>query len=318
MNRTPLISENPTRRLIVILGPTAVGKSAMALRLAQEFDGEIVSADSRTIYRGMDIATAKATHTEQATVPHHLIDVVEPDQELTLAGYQEQAYAAIDDMFARRRVPFLVGGTGLYVRAVVEGFNIPRVPPNLPRRAELEQVSASELYARLQGLDPSIAQTILPNNTRRVIRALEVIEATGSKMSDLQTRHPPPYPVTQIGLSLPRPLLYARVDKRIDIMIEQGLVQEVRGLVDRGYAFDLPSMTGLGYREIGAHVRGEISLEEAVMLLKRNTRKFIRHQANWFRPADPRIRWFDLSAQGYDDIRARVAESLSGSDERVR
>lgn len=296
-------SEIENRKLIVVLGPTAVGKSDVALKLARDLNGEIVSADSRQIYRGMDIATAKPTRAEQALVPHHLIDVVEPDEDLTLAEYQQRAYAAIEDIFARGKQPLLVGGTGLYVRAVVEGYNIPRVPPNMARRAELEQIPAPDLYARLQTLDPAIADTILPNNTRRMIRALEVIEATGAKMSDLQTRHPPPYPITQIGLSLPRPVLYARVDARIDMMIAQGLVDEVRELVEKQYSFELPSMTGLGYREIGAFVRGEISLDEAVTLLKSNTRKFIRHQGNWFRASDARIRWFDMSVAGYEDIR---------------
>ena len=280
------------------------------MQLAQRFDGEIVSADSRTMYRGMDIATAKPTRAEQERVPHHLIDVVEPDAELTLAEYQRRAYAAIDDIFTRGKIPFLVGGTGLYVRAVVEGYNIPRVPPNMARRAELELIPAPELYARLQTLDAEIAQTILPNNTRRIIRALEVIEVTGEKMSALQTRHPPPYPIAQIGLSLPRPLLYARVDARIEKMLENGLVDEVRGLVAHGYAFDLPSMTSLGYREIGAFVRGEIPLDEAITLLKSNTRKFIRHQANWFRPSDTRIHWFDLAVSKYDDIEKFVARQL--------
>lgn len=258
----------------------------------------------------MDIATAKPTPEEQARAPHHLIDVVAPDEELTLAEYQQRAYAAIDDIFARGKIPLLVGGTGLYIRAVVEGYNIPRVPPNPARRAELEQLPAPELYARLQELDPEIAPTMLPNNTRRIIRALEVIEATGAKMSDQQTRHPPPFSVTQIGLQLPRPLLYARVDARIEKMMQAGLVDEVRGLVERGYAFTLPSMTGLGYREIGAYLRGEISLDDAVQLLKSNTRKFIRHQANWFRPTDARIHWFDLSVQDYAAIREFVRDAL--------
>lgn len=302
-------------KLFVLLGPTAVGKTEIALRLAEDLSRrgracEIVSADSRLIYRGMDIATAKPTRAEQARVPHHLIDVVAPDEELTLAEYQQRAYAAIDDIFARGNLPLLVGGTGLYIRAVVEGYKIPRVPPNPARRAEWEQLPAPELYARLQELDAEIAQTILPNNTRRIIRALEVIEATGEKMSAQQTRHPPPFPVIQIGLSLPRPLLYARVDARIDKMMEQGLVDEVRGLVARGYAFTLPSMTGLGYREIGAYLSGEISLDEAVQLLKSNTRKFIRHQANWFRPSDPNIHWFDLSAQDYAAIREFVFSNI--------
>ncbi len=305
--------KNP--KLLVLVGPTAVGKTAIALKLAEELSragraGEIVSADSRLIYRGMDIATAKPTRAEQARVPHHLIDVVAPDEGLTLAEYQQRAYAAIDDIFARGKLPLLVGGTGLYIRAVVEGYKIPRVPPNPARRAELEQMPAPELYARLQELDPEIAQTILPNNTRRIIRALEVIAATGAKMSAQQTRHPPPFPVAQIGLSLPRPLLYARVDARINKMIEQGLVDEVRGLVARGYAFTLPSMTGLGYREIGAYLRGEISLDDAIKLLKSNTRKFIRHQANWFRPSDPRIRWFDLAVHDYNAVREFVRSQI--------
>lgn len=301
--------------LLALVGPTAVGKSELALRLAETLPAhgsavELVSADSRQIYRGMDIATAKPTPTEQRRVPHHLIDIVDPDQELTLADYQSRAYATIDAIFARGNLPFLVGGTGLYVRAVVEGYNIPRVPPDPARRAELERQPAVELYSRLQTLDPTAAETILPNNTRRIIRALEVIEATGRPISQQQTRQPPPFAVYQIGLSLPRPLLYERVDARIDRMMAQGLVDEVRGLVARGYAFTLPSMTGLGYREIGGFLRGELSLSEAVQLLKRNTRKFIRHQANWFRPTDPRIRWFDLSVSSYDEVRTAVLTLL--------
>lgn len=301
--------------LLALVGPTAVGKSELALRLAETLPAhgsavELVSADSRQIYRGMDLATAKPTLAEQRRVPHHLIDIVDPDQELTLADYQSRAYAAIDAIFARGNLPFLVGGTGLYVRAVVEGYNIPRVPPDPARRAELERQPAVELYSRLQTLDPTAAETILPNNTRRIIRALEVIEATGRPISQQQTRQPPPFAVHQIGLSLPRPLLYERLDARIDRMMAQGLVDEVRGLVARGYAFTLPSMTGLGYREIGGFLRGELSLSEAVQLLKRNTRKFIRHQANWFRPTDPRIRWFDLSVSSYDEVRTAVLTLL--------
>ena len=300
-----------TLKLITLIGPTAVGKTDIALRLAQEFDGEIVSADSRQIYRGMDIATAKPTREEQARVRHNLIDVVNPDEEFTLADYQSRAYAAIADIFARGKQPLLVGGTGLYVRAVVEGLNIPRVPPNRARRQELEREPAAELHARLMQVDPIAAESILPNNTRRIIRALEVIEATGIPISQQQTREPPPFPIIQIGLTLPREQLYQRVDARIERMLEQGLVDEVRGLVrryaPRGYAFDLPAMSGLGYGEMGRYARGEISLEEAIRLLKSNTRKFIRHQSNWFRLNDPRIHWFDLSWQQYGDVRNFVA-----------
>lgn len=291
------------RLLIVVVGPTAVGKTEIAVRLAAELNGEIVSADSRQIYRGMDLATAKPTPDEQRQVRHHLIDLVDPDESFTLSEYQAQAYAAIADIFARGKQPLLVGGTGLYVRAVVEGLRIPRVAPNPARRHELDREPAARLYERLQALDPAAAGRILPGNKRRVIRALEVIETTGRPMSEQQTRRPPPFPIVQLGLTRPRPELYARVDARIDRMMEQGLVDEVRGLVARGYTFDLPAMTSLGYREIGEYLRGEATLAEAVRLFKSNTRKFIRHQYNWFRPTDPRIRWFDLSVEEYEAIR---------------
>lgn len=303
-------SEIRNQKLIAIVGPTAVGKTDIALKLAGEFAGEIVSADSRLLYHGMDIATAKPTRAERARVPHHVIDVVAPDGAFTLADYQAAAYAAIDDIFARGKQPLLVGGTGLYVRAVVEGFNLPHVAPDRARRTELAALSTPELYARLQWLDPAAAAAIQPNNSRRIIRALEVIEATGQPISTQQTRHPPPYPVVQIGLTLPRPWLYARVDARIDQMLTRGLVDEVRGLVARGYSFQLPAMTGLGYRELGLYWQGQISLDEALRLLKRNTRKFIRHQANWFRLTDPRIHWFDLSVQDYAAVRDFVAAQL--------
>lgn len=298
---------NTFKALIAVVGPTAVGKTEIALRLGEALNGEIVSADSRQIYRGMDIATAKPTLAERARVCHHLIDVVNPDQEFTLAEYQGLAYAAIEEISGRGKQPLLVGGSGLYVRAVVEGLGIPRVAPNRERRKELEQRPAAELHARLAQLDPVASMRILPGNTRRIIRALEVIEATGRPITDLQTRRPPPFPVIQIGLTRPRVELYARVDMRIDLMVEQGLVDEVRGLVEAGYGFDLPAMSGLGYREIGQFLRDEISLQEAIRLLKSNTRKFIRHQYNWFRLADSRIRWFDLSVEGYDAVR-RYAE----------
>lgn len=297
--------------LLAIVGPTAVGKTAVALRLGEEFDGEIVSADSRQIYRGMDIATAKPTRAEQARVPHHLIDIVDPDEEFTVAEYQARAYATVRDIFARGRQPMLVGGTGLYIRAVVQGLTIPRVAPNRERRRELERQSSGELYKRLVQLDPAASARILPNNTRRIIRALEVFEATGTPISQLQTRQPPPFPIVQIGLTLPRAELYARVDARIERMVEQGLTDEVRSLVARGYGFDLPSMTSLGYREIGQYLRGEIPFEEAIRLFKSNTRKFIRHQSNWFRPADLSIHRFDLSATGYAAVREAVAHELS-------
>jgi len=279
--------------LIVIVGPTAVGKTAHAIELAQRFDGEIVSADSRQIYRGMDIGTAKPTRQEQARVPHHLIDVVAPDEPYTLANYQAQAYAAIDGILARGKRPFLVGGTGLYVRAVVEGLRIPRVPPNQELRAQLALEDGAALYERLRALDPDAAARIDPRNVRRTIRALEVCLTTGAKFSDLGRASPPPYSIIQIGLTLPRPELYARIDARVERMMADGLVTEVEALAAQGYDWKLPSMSGLGYREIGEYLRGEATLSEAVANIKRNTRDLVRRQYAWFRLKDERIHWFE-------------------------
>ncbi len=300
----------PSPNLIAILGPTAVGKSALAIQLAQEFRGEIVSADSRTIYRGMDIGTAKPTPDEQRLVPHHLIDLVNPDEPFTLADYQQRAYAAIEAIHARGNVPFLVGGTGLYVRAVLDGLTIPRVAPNLARRAELEREDAATLYARLRECDPRAAAKIDPRNKRRVIRALEVCESTGQPISELQTQRAPNYRILRIGLTMPRALLYERINARVDAMIANGLVDEVRGLLARGYSPDLPAMSGLGYRQIIAYLNGSTSLDEAVRILKRDTRRFVHHQYTWFRLNDERIHWFDVSTEPIEKIHETVRQFL--------
>ncbi len=286
-----------TGQVVAIVGPTAAGKTALSVRLAELLGGEIVSADSRQIYRGMDIGTAKATREEQAAVPHHLIDVVAPDQVLTLAEYQSMAYAAIRGILGRGRLPLLVGGTGQYVAAVLEGWNIPAVPPQPALRAELEAQAAREgserLHARLAALDPAAAARIDSRNVRRVIRALEVCLAAGRPISELQRKSPPPFGIYRLGVDRPRPELYARVDARVDAMLAAGLVEETRRLAEAGYAWDLPAMTGLGYRQVGQHLRGEISLDEAATLLRRGTRRFIHQQSTWFRRDDPAIRWVD-------------------------
>ncbi len=300
--------------LIVIVGPTAVGKTRLSLRLAQDFDGEIISADSRQVYRGLDVGTAKPTLEERARVPHHLIDVVAPDEAFTLAQYQELAYDAIGDVLARGKLPFLVGGTGQYVRAVVEGWGIPRVSPNEELRAELyrraEMEGEAALHACLREVDPAAAERIDRCNVRRVIRALEVYLDTGHPISELQRKKPPPYRILQIGLTMGRQELYRRIDERVDRMIEAGLVEEVRGLVERGYGYDLPSMSGLGYQQIGLYLRGQVSLEEAIQLIKRHTRRFVRHQYNWFRLNDENIHWFDVLSDSYGEIREYVTSFL--------
>jgi tRNA dimethylallyltransferase len=286
-------TQYPIPNLFVIVGPTAVGKTALAIDLARRLDGEIVSADSRQIYRGMDIGTAKPTPEEQALVLHHLIDIVAPDEPYTLAQFQADAYAAIDGILARGKLPLLVGGTGLYIRAVVEGLRIPRVPPNPELRAQLATQDSLALYQRLRELDPEAAARIDPRNVRRTIRALEVCLTTGQQFSELGRASPPPYRITQIGLTLSRPELYARIDARVDRMMADGLVSEVESLAAQGYSWSLPSMSGLGYREMGMYLRGEVSLDEAVANIKRNTRDFVRRQYAWFRLKDERIRWFE-------------------------
>lgn len=294
------------RTLLVIVGPTAVGKTEAAIRLAEQIDGEIVSADSRQIYRFMDIGTAKPTPDQRVRIQHHLIDVVDPDEVLSLAQYQAAAYAAIDDILARGKQPLLVGGTGLYIKAVVEGLRIPAVPPDPALREELEARAAAPggkqaLYAELKQIDPAAAQRIDPRNVRRTIRALEVCRLSGSRFSELGRAQPPPYRVIRFGLTLPRPELYARIDARIEAMIAAGLVDETRRLAER-YDRSLPSMSGLGYRQIGTHLNGECSLDEAVAAIQRDTRRFVRHQANWFRLTDRRIKWFDMKLVNDKDL----------------
>ena len=288
--------------LLAIVGPTATGKTALALEVAERLRGEraleAVSADSRQIYRLMDIATAKPTPVERSRLPHHLLDVVWPDESYTLAQYQADANAAIAEIAARGALPLQVGGTGLYVRAVVDGLAIPAVAPAPELRAELEAEAAAHgpeaLHARLAALDPPAAARIAPRNTRRLIRALEVTLLTGRPFSAQQGRRPTPYRPLLIGLNMDRAALYARADARIEAMLATGLVDETRALVARGYDWALPAMSSLGYREIGAYLRGEMTLETAVARFKLATHDYIRRQLTWFR-SDTRIHWLDAA-----------------------
>jgi tRNA dimethylallyltransferase len=294
-----------------------VGKTALALRLAQDLPVEVISADSRQVYRHMDIGTAKPTAQERQRLKHHLIDVVDPDESFTLAQYQQLAYSAIDDVLARGRIPLLTGGTGLYVSAVLEGLSIPRVAPDLELRKQLEAEADAQghevLHQRLRKLDPEAAERIDARNVRRLVRALEVCIRTGEPISSLQIRSAPPYRILRLGLTMPRDQLYRRIDERVDGMMKAGLLEEVRSLVERGYGLDLPSMSGLGYRQIGMYLRGEVSLDEAVALIKRHTRRFVRRQANWFRSDDTRITWFDVSGPVYEAVLASVQRFVTAA-----
>ncbi len=307
---------DPRPPLIVILGPTAVGKTETALQLAERLDGEIISADSRLFYRGMNIGTAKPTPAEQARVLHHLIGVADPDETWSLATFQHAAYEAVHAAHQRGRLPFLVGGTGQYIRSVTEGWEIPRQAPDPRLRAALEgwagELGADELHARLRVLDPAAAARIDARNLRRTVRALEVIFRTGRRFSEQRRQSAPAYCVLQIGLLRPRPELYARVDARIEQMLADGLVAEVQGLLARGYSAALPSLSAIGYGEIVTHLHGEITLEEAVMLIKRRTRQFVRRQANWFKETDPNIHWFRADAGRLDEILTLIRGFLSG------
>jgi tRNA dimethylallyltransferase len=273
--------------VIVIVGPTGIGKTALAVALAHRFSGEIVNADSRQIYRQMEIGTAKPTLAERATVPHHLIDIVDPDQVVSMAEYQTLAYAAIKDIHKRDKIAFLVGGTGQYITAVLEGWQTPEVPPNPVLRAELEAFAAENgadaLFERLRVLDPESAAHMDSRNVRRTVRAMEVCLETGQPFSAQRRKSPPPYQTLEIALTMDREALYERLDRRIDQMIVDGLLEEARTLHEKGYGWHLPSMTGLGYAQLGAYLRGEVALDEAIANIKRDTRTFVRRQYTWFR-----------------------------------
>ncbi|HEY83043.1 MAG TPA: tRNA (adenosine(37)-N6)-dimethylallyltransferase MiaA [Dehalococcoidia bacterium] len=302
------------KHLVAIVGPTGIGKSRLALRLAQVFHGEIVSADSRQVYRYMDIGTAKPSPEERALVPHHLIDLVDPDQDFSLAQYQALAYQAIKDIQQRHKLPLLVGGSGLYIWAVLEGWKIPSVPPDPELRRKLEgraaRSGADELYRELARVDPAAAQRIDPRNVRRVIRALEVHYKAQKPFSRLQAKEPPPFHILIIGLTAPRDELYRRVDLRVDAMLEQGLVAEVEKLLSMGYHFNLPSLSSIGYKQIGMFLRGELTLAEAAEQIKAETHRLVRHQYAWFRLNDKRIHWFDVSLKANSEIEALLTNFL--------
>ena len=289
--------------VIAVVGPTAAGKTALAIALAQRFNGEIVNADSRQVYTGMDIGTAKPTAAEQRAAPHHLISIRPPDAPVSLGEYLPLARRVIGDIAARRRLPILCGGSGQYIWALLEGWQVPAVPPDADFRARLEQRAAAEgalaLWQELHRLDPERAAAINPHNLRRIIRALEVTAAVGSGAgagAGYGSRAPtPPYNALIIGLTLPRTALYARIDARFDAMMAAGLPAEARRLAAAGYPLGQGPLASMGYRELGLYFAGELTLREAVARAKTQTHRLARRQYTWFKPADPRIRWLDAA-----------------------
>lgn len=301
--------------VVAIVGPTAVGKSALALSLASEVTGEIIGADSRQVYRRLDIGTGKPTLEDRKKVAHHVVDLVDPDEEFSVAHYLEAASGSIEEIFDRGSTPLLVGGTGQYVRALLEGYRLPKVPPDPGLRKELDIVAETEggrllLMRELEDLDPVAASRIDSRNVRRVIRAIEVSRITGSPFSEVATRTAPPYRVLTIGVTAPRAWLFSCIDSRVDHMVDAGWVAEVEGLVKSGLDLSLPSMSSLGYETIVRHLGGDLRLDEAIAEIQLETHRFARRQYTWFKPSDKGIRWLDVSRDGCIAAAARLVRGF--------
>ena len=293
---------------VVICGPTGVGKTSLAIDLARRFEGEIIGADSMQLYRHMDIGTAKPTPGEQAAVTHHMVDIVDPDDHFDAEMYAGMAYTTVLTLTGKGILPFIVGGTGLYIKALIHGlFESLKIDTGIRKRLkkEAEARGGPHLHARLKTVDPAAAARIHANDTYRIVRALEIYETTGRRMSDTQQLHqfkPQRLQAIKIGLHMEREELYQRIDQRVDQMISGGLASEVQGLVADGYGFDLPAMSGVGYGQFAPYLSGEATLDEVADDVKRATRRFVRQQANWFRQDDDRIHWFEVRPDTYPAI----------------
>jgi tRNA dimethylallyltransferase len=318
MWRTPLTGSKPFAPLVVITGPTGIGKTRFSLDIAEAMNGEIVSADSRQIYRYMDIGTAKPTPAERARVPHHLIDVVNPDENLSLAQYVSLAKQAIEAIRNSGKLPLLVGGTAQYINALVEGWSIPEVPPNPELRRELEAYAeehgAMALHKRLRAVDVPASEKIEYQNVRRVVRALEVYYVTGTPISQLQQKHPPDYALRAYVFTMERTRLYRQADQRVDAMMEAGLLDEVKYLLAQGYSPRLPAMSGIGYSQLIQHLNDDLSLEEATEQTKIATHRFIRHQYTWFRKYNQSHLWHNVEQITSNELIADLQQWL---DERT-
>ncbi|MBU1951316.1 tRNA (adenosine(37)-N6)-dimethylallyltransferase MiaA [Patescibacteria group bacterium] len=275
------------QKIVVILGPTAAGKTSMSLTLAKKFNGYIISADSRQIYRGMDIGTDKLTRNKWQGIKHRMIDIVNPDDDYSLAQYQKTVFAIINDQ--KKLLPFLVGGTGLYIQSIVDNLDIPKGGPDKVLRKELNEKTVQELFRMLIKIDPKTAQVIDENNKRRLIRAIEVCKTSGFKYSDRTKKNKPVVNALQIGVKISREEMYKKINKRVDEMMEEGLLDEAKKLGEK-YDWDIPSMSAIGYKQLGLYFKKELSLDEAVELIKNDSRHYAKRQMTWFK-RDSRINW---------------------------
>lgn len=305
-------------KLLVLVGPTAVGKTRMSIELAKLFRGEIISGDSMQVYRGMDIGTAKITSSEMDGVPHHLIDVLNPDEPFSVALFQEYCSKLIPEITSRGHLPFIVGGTGLYVESVCYEFKFTDAAADEDFREEqfkyAEEHGAEALHNKLAAVDPESAVRLHPNDQRRVVRALEIFHLTGQTLSSqLATqKKQSPYELCLVGLTMDRQLLYNRIEARIDAMMDQGLLEEVASLLEKGYTRNLVAMQGLGYKEMMEHLVDGVPLDEAVLKLKRDTRRYAKRQLSWFRHMHD-IHWVDMTQpENYPENLAKVSAIIAG------
>lgn len=310
------------RPLIILTGPTAVGKTALSIELAKALGGEIISADSMQVYRHMDIGSAKVTEEEMKGVPHHLIDVIEPEEEFNVTRFQAMAKEAMEGIYARGHVPIIAGGTGFYIQALIYDIDFKENEDSSELRQELERFGEEHgneaLHAMLKAVDPESAQAIHANNRKRVIRAIEYYRQTGQKISEHnqeEREKSSPYDFYYYVLTCERSRLYERIDERVDLMLNMGLVEEVRTLKDRGCCRGMVSMQGLGYKEILDYLDGACTLEEAVYVLKRDTRHFAKRQLTWFK-RERDVRWLELET--FENDRKKVLEHILEDYKRGR
>ena len=308
------MSENKKKPMIILTGPTAVGKTDLSIQLAKAINGEIISADSMQVYRHMDIGSAKVTPEEMDGVPHHLIDVLEPEEEFNVVVFQKLAKEALTGIYERGHIPIIVGGTGFYIQALLYDIDFTENDGDTAIRRELEKLAQTQgagcLHQMLQEIDPESAAAIHQNNVKRVIRAIEFYRQTGKKISlhnEQEREKQSPYQFLYYVLDTDRKTLYERIDRRVDLMMEQGLVDEVKHLADMGCTRDMVSMQGLGYKEILDYLSGEIPLEEAVYILKRDTRHFAKRQITWFK-RERDVRWLEL--EQFQNDRKKVLEHI--------